>query len=197
MRRLLAGLAFAIAAIGAAPGLAQESAPTVAADLDPRRLELARQIVDIAFPPEGRREMLLRAGDTMAAQARTALSSNAGPAFDAGMEQILQRFFDRSRSMTERAVDEHEAALFEAIARGYARQFTAAELTEIRAFVATPTGAKYVRRSPELLSDPDVARANSAYMATVFAGLQPLQAELRRELTEYLAKRPETKPQAR
>ncbi|HEU0098431.1 MAG TPA: DUF2059 domain-containing protein [Allosphingosinicella sp.] len=184
MRVLLAAMALAGAA---APCAARQPAEAAAAELDPRRLELAGRIVDIAFPPERRRELLLGAVDAMTAQLRAA-AANSGRTPDPGVDRIVERYMKRSRAVGEKAIGEHVDSLFGSYARGYARAFTADELAAILAFVRTPAGAKYVRRSPELLSDPDVARANSAYLATVMAAVQPLQAELRRELTEYFAK---------
>ena len=186
----LAVLAF-LAAASAGPATAQEEAGTAAAELDPQRLELARRIIAVAYPPEGRRAMLLGAVDAMTAQIRTAAAAGgAGEGLDSGARRIVERYLERSRAEGEKAIDAHVSALFDSYARGYARQFTAAELIEIQRFVATPAGAKYVQRSPQLLSDPDVARANSAYIATVMAALQPLQADLRRELTDYFGKNP-------
>jgi len=184
MSSFLAALALGLAAM---PCAAQERAAGVAAELDPQRLELAGEIIDIAYPPQGRRELLLDAIDAMMAQIRTAAASSGRPP-DAGAERIVERYLKRVRAAGEKAVDEHIPALFGAYARAYARGFTAAELTEIRAFVGTPTGAKYVRRSPQLLSDPDVARANSAYIATAMAATGPLQAELHQELSDYFRK---------
>ncbi|MET1112624.1 MAG: DUF2059 domain-containing protein [Allosphingosinicella sp.] len=187
MNRLLAALALSAAAGSASPAAAQAQAGAVAADLDPQRLKLGREIIAIAYPPERRREMLLGATDAITAQFRSA-SASSGQAPDAGAERIVERFLGRVRAEGEKAIDIHAPALFDSFARGYARLFTAAELGEIRAFVGTAAGAKYVQRSPELLSDPDVAKANSAYMATILAALQPLQAEARRELDEYYGK---------
>lgn len=188
VKPLLAALALGIAAGAPAPCPAQEPPGPVAAELDPHRLELAREIVDIAYPPPRRREMLLAAVDAITAQARSA-ATGSGQMLDSDVDRILQRYLERSRSVSDRAIVEHIPALFGAFARAYARQFTIAELTEIRAFVGTPAGSKYVQRSPGLLSDPDVAQANSAYIATVMAALRPLQADLRRELTDYSTKR--------
>ena len=189
MSPFLAALALAAAAGLAMPAAARAQTAVAAAELDPQALKLAREIIDIAFPPNRRREMLLGTVDAMTAQFRSAVAGSGQP-LDAGAERIVERYLKRSRSEGEKAIDAHMPALFDSFARGYARGFTAAELAEIRAFVGTPTGAKYVRRSPELLSDPDVARANSAYFATVMESLGPLQAELRRELTDYFGKTP-------
>ena len=59
MPSLVAALALGVATGLAAPASAQAPPAPVASELDPRRLELAREIIDIAYPPQRRREMLL------------------------------------------------------------------------------------------------------------------------------------------
>jgi len=131
--------------------------------------------------------MLTRVGDTMVAQLRDALF--AGHQLDAGVQAIFQRYLERVRTQTDPLITEYSPAIFAAMARAYARNFTRDELLQIRAFMATSAGAKYVQRSPELLADPDIAQANTAYFRRVMTVLEPLQADLRRELTEYMAHR--------
>jgi hypothetical protein len=139
MRRLLAALALGMAASTAAPCPAQEPAPAAAAELDPQRLELAREIVDLAYPPNRRREMLLRAVDAMVAQTRAAQANTPGPEMDPGAKLILDRFVERTRAEAERAIDQHVSALFGSYARGYARRFTAPELAERNMSSARPS----------------------------------------------------------
>jgi len=189
VRRLFATFAIALAAIASGPSPAQDAAGAVPAQIDPERLTIANEIIDLSFPQDQRRAMLLRAVDTMMVQVRAATTEAAGGAADAGLERIVERYVARARGLTERAIADHSAALFAAYGRAYAREFTRDELAQIRAFVSTPAGLRYVRRSSELLSDPDVAQANTAYMRSVFSTLEPLQAELRRELRDYLTRR--------
>jgi hypothetical protein len=189
MRTLLTALALAGATIGAAPSIAQDRPAASPAPVDPDRLALAQQVVDLAYPPEMRRAMYYRVVDAMLTQSRTAAFAAAGMNVDAGEQQILDRYFERTRVESDRVLTASSPALFAAFARAYARMFTREELVQIRAFVATPAGSKYIQRSADLLSDPDVAEANTAYMRTVFTSLQPLQAQLRQELAAYLRDR--------
>jgi hypothetical protein len=189
MKHWHAAFAVLIAAAGAASPCLAQAGPGAAApteQLDPERLALANQVIGLSFPPENRRAMLARASDTMIAQARAAMAEAGGGALDAGMERIFQRFIDRMRALTDRVTAEHMDSIFSSLARAYARQFTGDELVQIRAFVSTPAGQQYVRRSLDMLSDPDVARANTAYMRSAFSAMQPLMADARRELDEYL-----------
>jgi len=194
LRKLTRGVApFALmmTAGGAVPCPAQDAPAAAApAEVDPDRLALASQVIDLSFPPEGRQAMLMRAADTMTNQIRTAVAEATGGNSDAGAERILQRFLGRMRALTDRAIAEHSPALFAAMARAYARTFTRDELVQIRAFVSTPAGRKYLEKSMDMIADPDVARANTAYMSSVFSAIQPMQVELRRELQEYLRSRP-------
>jgi hypothetical protein len=189
----LAAFAALMAASGAAPCLAQDgasAAPAPAAALDPERLALANEVIDLAYPVAGRSALLMSAVDALMPQVRAALEVN-GAQLDAGMEAIVERFFARIRAQTERLVAAHGSAIFSSYARAYARRFTRDELVEIRAFVSTPTGRRYVQESVRLLSDPDVARANTDYMTSVFSTMEPMQAELRRELQDYMRSRRE------
>ena len=191
MRRLLAAATLLLAGVGTAPCLAQSgpSAPAVA-QAEPENLALAQEVIALAFPPDSRHAMLSRVGDAMMAQARNAALASSNGTFDAGEQQILEHYLARVREVSERTITERSAPLFTALARAYARMFTRDELVQIRAFVATPAGAKYLQRSGDLLSDPDVAQANTAYMQSALTSLQPLQVQLRQELIEYRAHHP-------
>jgi hypothetical protein len=188
MKRLFAALALLLAAGGAEPCLAQGGTNVAATALDPERLAVAREVVDLAFPQDRRHALLASVGDNMMMQVRDAVL--AGHEVDPGAEQILQRYLERVRAATDRTITEGSPAIFAAVVRAYARMFTHDELVQIRAFVSTPAGAKYIQRSPDLLADPDVAQANTAYMRSAFATLQPLQAEFRREMEDYIAHHP-------
>ena len=189
MSMLLLALALAGATAPAKPAIAQAPPPASSAPLDPERLALAQQVVDLAFPPERRRAMASRMMDAIFAQARAAATGAAGNSRDPGMQRILDRHLTRVLADIEEVLAARSPAIYAAFARGYARMFTRDELVQIRAFVATPAGAKYMQRSAELLADPDVAAANSASMAEVAASLHPLDVEFAGELAAYLRER--------
>ncbi|MFL6843851.1 MAG: hypothetical protein ACJ8ER_03090 [Allosphingosinicella sp.] len=187
MIRLL-GPALLLAMCGAAPAYAQAAPGTAAATVDPERLALANEIIALAYPPERRQAIFMGTMDALMGQTRTAVADSSGGRMDAGAQSILDRFAGRARSVSEPLIAEAAPPLFSAMARGYARLFTRDELIHIRAFVATPAGAKYFQRSAELLNDPDVAEANTAYITRVLTALQPLQAELRQQLSDHFRK---------
>lgn len=186
MRALLySGLA-AVLALGSAPALAgQDTPPVPIRALDQRSLTLATEIIEIAYPSADRHAMLARTSNSFMTQAQAAAREMSGGERDEDMQRILDRFTERVRGIVDRQITDGAPALFTAMARAYARAFSYAELVEIRAFVGTPAGRAFMRRSSELLSDPDVARANTAYMAAAMAALQPLQAEFMEELRAW------------
>jgi hypothetical protein len=192
MRTLAAALTLLLAA--AAPSAAQSpaAAPAAAAapaELDPEQVALAEEVVTLAFPPERRQAMFASVMESMMAQMRSAVFDSSG-LHDPGVEPILDRFLARIQAQGARSIAAASPALFKAIARAYARAFTRDELIQIRTFIATPTGAKYLQRSSEMLSDPDVAKANTDYMQRFLTDVQPLQAEFLREVTAYYEKHP-------
>jgi len=191
MRRLLATAGVLLAALSAVPCAAQSAAParSAATDPDPANLTLAREIVTIAYPPESRRAMFVRVSDAIIAQVRGAILPETPSSWDAELQQIFERYVERVRAVSNEATSDGAPELFEAFARAYARQFTRDELLQIKAFVSTPAGAKYVQRASELLTDPDVAQANAVYMARTIRELEPVMDQLRREMEAYLARR--------
>jgi hypothetical protein len=168
---------------------AVSSAPA-AAPLDPERLAVAKEVIALAFPPERREAMFARIGDAMMDQVRAAIFGSMGVTPNADVEAMLQRYFERLRAQNRKTIAAGSPPLFDAMARAYARAFTRDELIQIRAFVATPAGAKYIQRSSDLLSDPDVAQANTVYMQQVFEDSEPLRADFEREIAAYFAKHP-------
>ncbi len=185
LRYLGAGVLLALGA-GSPAFSAQETPPVPVAALDPRSLTLATEILDIAYPPEMRQAMMARATDTLMEQARSAAEQSLGGAMDDDARRIFDRFIERVRAVSNRQIADGAPAIFIAMARAYARIFSYAELVQIRAFVGTSAGTAFMQRSTNLLADPDVARANTAYMRDAFRALEPLEAELREEVRAYL-----------
>ncbi|MBV8685123.1 MAG: DUF2059 domain-containing protein [Alphaproteobacteria bacterium] len=191
MRRLAAALVLTAATSLAAPCLAQSAPDPVAATapVDPDRLAIAEEVVALAFPVERRPAMFSRINDALMSQMRAALFGGMDGPPDPGAEAIFQRYFERVRAESDRLNALISPQLFAAVARAYARAFTRDELVQIRAFAATPAGAKYLHRAPELLSDPDVAAVNTAHFQRAMDAVAPLTADARRELAAYYEKR--------
>lgn len=184
MTWLRAGLAFLAAACVVAPAHARDATPE-SATIDPQSLSLAMEIVEMAYPPEQRQSLFTRALEALMTQSRAAMNEAGGGPLDPGAEAILDRFTEKAMAAMKPLLADQSPALFAAFARAYARTFTRDELLQIRAFVATPAGAKFTQRSPDTLSDPEVAAINTAHAARVLAVIQPLQAEARQALAEH------------
>ncbi|MFC3099758.1 DUF2059 domain-containing protein [Altererythrobacter lauratis] len=71
-----------------------------------------------------------------------------------------------------------EAPLRRAMAELYAINFTSAELADIAAFFATPSGAAYARRSLSLSSDPRLAMAAMSAMPAMMQAFAEVEAEI-------------------
>jgi hypothetical protein len=194
MPAALLAAAVALAAAAPAPAPAQSGSAAVAAPagapVDADRLAVAEEVVALAFPVERRREMFAGMTNAIMSQMREAAFGPGGHFPDPGAEPIMEHYFSRVRAEADRLSTLLAPDLFAAVARAYARTFTRDELVQIRAFVATPAGAKYVQRSADILSDPDVAAANTAHIQRTLAAIKPLEADLRRELEAYFAKHP-------
>jgi hypothetical protein len=185
VRHLAAGALLALGTAG--PALAaQDTPPVPIAAQDQRSLAVATDIIELSFPPAARRAMFASTVETFMAQARRASTEASGERLSPDVEAIIDRHLARARVEIDRVLTQASPALFAAMARAYARRFSYDELLQIRAFVATPTGAKFIRSGNDLMADPDVARANTAYMSAAFAALRPLEAQLMQELRAHL-----------
>src|SRR5207253_3362975 len=162
-------------------------APAATPSPDPANLGLAREVIAVAFPPDRRQAMLNQFSDNLMAQMRDGMLRATGNRTDPALEPIFNRYVERVRSLSVEINRDGAPAMFEAMARAYARTFNRDELVQIRAFLSTPAGAHYLEGSIEMLGDPDVAEANRAHMARAFTALQPLMEELRRDLAAHFA----------
>lgn len=159
------------------------------AEPDARALAVAKEVVDLAFPSETRAKLFEGTITAMVAQMRDARRTAAGSEPDPGLDAIVDRYVNTSITAVKEDLVTLSPDLFVAIANAYTRSFSLAELIEIRAFVATPTGTKYLQRSSEILSDPEVAAWNIAYFQRVKLTVAAMQKPLAAEVTAYLEKK--------
>lgn len=179
------GTAFAApASVSAAP--ASTAAKTTG---DPEVASLAHTLVDAAFPPERREEMmdkLMRAmGDQMKSAIPPALMS------DAGLAKIMTDYLAQLPATLRPVTSPSIPKQMEAVAQAYARMFTVAELNDILAFSRTPSGTSYLQRSMDVMSDPAVAAVNSQYFAQAQTLTQASSATLGGKVQAYLKAHPE------
>lgn len=170
MRSIAFGMCAAL--LWAAPALAQdaggaganaETAPAEApAGVDPARLAAARRVIDRAMPPEEARAMITSLVGTAFDQQIALMGDD--PALKAVMRSnpTMRRTFDTFlrdvRGITEQVMGDATPALLTAMTEIYADRFSVAELVEIEAFLATPTGSRYARESFDMMGDERLVR---------------------------------------
>ena len=180
----------ALAALAGPGPLASPLTAQTSSAVDPARLELGRQVIAIMYPPDKRQAMAGSLVENVLAQFRA--SMNDPSAFsDPGMRKILDDAFAAIPQRLSPAVQAHLPRLFEAMARAYAREFSSPELQEIVAFARTPSGRHYLQSSTHLMTDQDVAAANTAYFGQVQQVSQQITADFRRNVTAYLQAHPD------
>lgn len=184
MKRLIA--AFALAAPPAAFAQGAAPAPAAATPVDPARLTAARAVIDQIMPPATRAQMI----EAMLAPMLATVSQTA--AKDPRLAKLLgdkpeaaaafTRFMERQNARTVSNLRNELPAMVEAMSRAYARRFDAAQLKEISAFFATPTGKVYLERSQTIMTDPDVIAWQSRLMGKSMGTIQQDVDTLTREL---------------
>lgn len=186
------GAALAVSLYAAAPALADAPVPgpAAAAPLDPARLAIARTTVDFIFPRGTYARIMDRTLTTMIPQimdgvGKIPLRDLAGigglspdkiaqmgpgtikeimeildPAFEKRNQAMMKGMFGELGAM----MTEFEPTMRNGLANAYARRFSAAQLADMNAFFATPSGTAYASQSLMIYTDPDVASAMQAFM---------------------------------
>jgi len=184
---MIRAAALLIAAATLAPLSAKaQTAPAVSAEVDPARLAEARKLIDIMMPAALREQMIdgivAGIGQTMT---QTLLNDSdikklieEKPA----ARDIVMRFLERQQQYTREQMLANLPGMLEAMARAYARRFTVAQMREMGAFFATPTGQLYIAQSSTIFSDPDVTTWMQQLMRRSMDRMPGEATSLRREL---------------
>src|SRR5690606_3605589 len=98
--------------------------------------------IDLGFPVETREAMFLKAVDSMTDQARQMQLAKLDN--DPRAKAMVNDAIDRMVAMSRPVVARHVPHFMDAYAMGYAREFSLEDLTALRAFVATPTGQRFM-----------------------------------------------------
>ncbi|MBL0922896.1 MAG: DUF2059 domain-containing protein [Sphingomonadaceae bacterium] len=77
-----------------------------------------------------------------------------------------------------------EPAMRTGLSRAYARKFSAAELTTINSFFATPTGSTFARESFALQADPEVLQATFKALPAIFTSFMGDEAKFKAKFEE-------------
>jgi hypothetical protein len=179
MLRLLAG-ALVLVLTPIVPAGAQ-TAPVAAAP-DAARLVAAQALIEQIMPADRRDAMVEQMVRPMLANAREAMANapmfadmaRDNPKLATAMNGFMDEEFERSLATTKAAMP----ALFDAMARAYARRFTLDQMRDIGDFFKTPSGRAYVETAPTIMADPDVMAAQRAMMTQTMSGMQERMAKL-------------------
>jgi hypothetical protein len=163
-----------------APAGAQ-TAPVAAAP-DAARLAAAQALIEQIMPADRREAMIEQMVRPMIANAREAMANapmfadmtRDNPKLATAMNGFMDEEFERSIATTKAAMP----ALFDAMARAYARRFTLDQMRDLSNFFRTPSGRFYVETAPTIMSDPDVMAAQRAMMTQAMSGMQERMAKL-------------------
>ena len=177
-----------------APALAEEpaqAAPAPApapAELDPQALATAREVIRVGYPEEKRVAMFNAIMDSLLKQMRSVMMADISN--DPGAKALVDAKIDSFVVTGKAVLAKHIPAFMESFAQGYAREFSASELTDILGFVKTPAGSHFLARSSAIISDPAFVSANRDYMLDLQAPMHQMQTELIDELKAYFTKHP-------
>jgi hypothetical protein len=146
----------------ALPPAAPATASPAIVQPEQARFAKAREVIELIIPPAQREAMFAQVVEGfMANMIGGMLQGNEDlrAAFDEEprLKPVFASFVERQRKLAMDDLRTTMPELTTAYVNAYARMFSVDELEAMRQFFATPTGAKYVRLSPGLVSDPDFA----------------------------------------
>lgn len=194
------------AALLAAPVHAQPAQPPAQETVDPARLALARVTVDAIWPSGTYQRMMsgtmstmmsqmmgsmmdMKAGELAKTAGAPAGDQAAAEAGDKTLRQMMATedpYFEERMRRTNEALmkgmipimNKLEPSVREALARVYARKFTAAQLEDLNRFFATPTGKTYGTESIMLMVDPEVIAAIGSLMPEMIKDMPDLMKQV-------------------
>lgn len=161
-------------ALAASPALALAQTPAPAAsEPAPDRLAKAKDVIALILPEAQRDAMMRGVIQAVNANVQAGLGQMLqGQQLNDAQRKILQDFLERQQKRSQDQIIADMPALMDAMARAYARQFSLAELDDLKTFFASPTGKIYTARSMGMMSDPDVAAVQTRMMQNGMAGMQ-------------------------
>lgn len=185
-----AALALALGLVSGLPvaSSAQSPAPDYVAPAD--ELAEARAIMAVMFPPETREQMMLDLVGSITSQFGTATMQ--GPIFEEpGIKAIMDEFIAGLPEAMRPMIADYLPRMIEANAIAYTREFTLAELRDIRAFAGSPSGRRYLSSLQGLINDPAVAAVNQQFFAQAGSLQNEQSAIVQAKIKAYLSANPE------
>lgn len=187
------GLSAAMVTFALASPVVAQTAPaatvaTTPTPVDPARLAAARDLIDTIMPPATRAQMIDTMVRPMLANLQRGIAQD--PSFAAAFNNdprardLFARFMQKQTDRTLAHMGVMMPGLWEAMARAYARRFDIAQMQEIKAFFATPTGRVYMQQALTIMSDPDIAAWQQQMLHDSLAHVQEDVAELSTEMAD-------------
>jgi hypothetical protein len=176
-----------VLALGIAAPLVPVQARSVAADdPDPAKLAEAHKMLDVLMPPPAREAMITSLVnsimDTMMKGITESPDFRAMTAKTPGADAVFDRFIAGEREYAKDKLVAETPAMFDAMARAYARRFTIDQMQQVAVFFASPAGRAYMDAAPSIFADPDVAAWQQGLMRDSMARMPAAMADLKREL---------------
>jgi hypothetical protein len=176
----------AIAETNAAPVSAQPAAAPQGPD--PAKLAEAHAILDVAFPPDRREDMLDKLQSDLFAQM---MPKRADWMQEPGVKKIVDDFIAEAKAQQRAVYAKHLPEQVDAMASAYAHRFSLAELKDIDAFAHSPSGRHYFSESLAIVGDPAVAKVNAAAIADIRSVTEALLPDFKDKLVAYVKAHPE------
>lgn len=193
---MLVGAMFAMAASSPALALTSPdpapapSPPPAAAPLNPADMQVARDIIAIAMPPEQRVAMMQGFSNTllgaMSANIRSQIAVD-DPGLNHIIDTMLAQVPERMKPVYERNIP----VLAETMARAYVRHFSSEDLHAILAFARTPAGQHYLSRSLVVAQDPEIVEIYKTMNRDGMILGQTLSRDYAGEISAYLKEHPD------
>lgn len=180
MLRLLAGVLVLV--LSPLASAAAQTAPVTAAAPEPARLAAAQALIGRIMPAHQRDSMIEQMVRPMMENMRGAVFGDPkfeamksdNPKLAATVEAFMKDEFEHSIVTMKASIP----AMFDAMARAYARRFTLDELKAIDSFFQTPAGRAYVTLAPTIMADPDFLAVQRSMMTDAMTGMQQRMAAL-------------------
>lgn len=176
----------AVAQTNTAPTSAQPAAAAQGAD--PAKLAEAHAILDVAFPPDRREDMLDKLQSDLFAQM---MPKRADWMQEPGVKKIVDDFIAEAKAQQRAVYAKHLPEQVDAMASAYAHRFSLAELKDIDAFAHSPAGRHYFSESLAIVGDPAVAKVNAAAIADIRSVTEALVPGFKDKLVTYVKAHPD------
>jgi len=149
---------------------------------------LRSAILDVAFPPDRREDMLDKLQSDLFAQM---MPKRADWMQEPGVKKIVDDFIAEAKAQQRAVYAKHLPDQVDAMASAYAHRFSLAELKDIDAFAHSPSGRHYFSESLAIVGDPAVAKVNAAAIADIRSVTEALVPGFKDKLVTYVKAHPD------